>query len=722
MSFLDLAGPDESTEAKPAKKKSFLDLAGGAPKRTPATFDTTPEKAASMRADILKSGDQQLLAEFDAKFPAVASAPIPGESGAGRGRMPASAYARPPEVRTGAAAIPTQQEDNGAPYLAPAPPPAPPSLAQRVIGGQEAALTTATGMTSGMAGGLAGAAKNIATGKSPEQGFNEGAAQFTYRPRTASGQEQAENVGQAMATHGPAMFAIGPELAVASRVISGGKPYLAGKVDRSVSAMQEAFAAKKGAPRVEPTAEPAAKPHYRVVDGKITEVEPRAVEPGAEPPRPAYVPSLKDTSPEFQQQLAKIKGPHDDAVVSRHIEADTLPIPVRLTKGQATQDPATLSHEQNMRGKQKDLADRFNLQGKQLVQNVEAIRDAAAPEVRGSNHVENGQSLVDSYKSMDEASRADVSAKYKALSDANGGSLPLNGQDFTAAADAALKKQMKVRYVPKEIAADLEGFRQGGPMTFEDFENLRTNLAAEARKAERAGDGNAAGAINIVRSTLEDLPMTGETAQIKPLADAARKAAKTRFDKIKADPAYKAAINDPAPIGEQSAAADNFVANFVVKGKAANVAKMKAHLAEDPVAQQTMAAGVINYLKNKAGADSVTGNFSQAGYNRALAEIQPKIDSLFDAKTAQQIQALGNVAKYTQAQPRGSYVNNSNTFVAGLADQTAGAAELAANAAVPGLQVGSRIRGALARRSERKAVADLLRPGAGVTRISDFPK
>lgn len=720
MSFLDLAGPDESVAAKPVKAKSFLDLAGPASKK--ATFDT--KDPAAMRRDILAHGGagpegRALLAEFDAQFPNAAA-----PAGAGRGRMPASAYASPPEVRTGAAAIPTQQEENGAPYLAPPPPGPSPTLTQRVVGGHEAALTTLTGLTGGMVGGMAGAAKNIVTGKSPEQGFNEGAAQFTYRPRTESGQEQAETIGNVLATHGPSVIGIGPELALAGRAISAKIPTArvagAAAVDRSMNAMQEAFAAKKGAPaRVEPTAEPAAKPRYKLVNGEAQLTEAPAA--GEAP----HVPSIKDAPPEFQAEIAKIKpNDVDPAVLSRHIEAQTLPIPIQMSEGQARVSPGLISEEMNSRGgKASRVSPEFyNKQGKQLVENIEVIRDAAAPEVRGSNHVENGQSLVDSYKTLDQAAKADVSAKYRALSDANGGSLPLNGQDFTAAADAALKKQMKGRYVPKEIAADLDGFREGGPMTFEDFENLRTNLAAEARKAERAGDGNAAGAINIVRSTLEDLPMTGETAGIKPLADAARQAAKARFDKIKADPAYKAAINDPAPIGEQSAAADNFVSNFVVKGKAANVAKMKAHLAEDPVAQQTMAAGVINYLKNKAGADPVTGHFSQAGYNRALKEIEPKLVQLFDPKTAQQIQAVGNVAKYVQTQPRGSYVNNSNTLVAAGKEAVKGALEGAANVAAQGVPVGTWTRRVLAGRAENKAAAKATQPGAGVTRISDFPK
>lgn len=755
LTFLDLAGPPDDSDVAPPpaptppkKKVTFLDLAGPPP--TPPTFDTN--NPAAMRADIVAHGGsgpdgRALLAAFDAKYPNAANPPAPPQAGAGRGTMPASAYARLSELVTGAAAIPG--------YQAPAPRPPEPSLWQKVVGGHEAALTSLTGMTSGFTGGVLHAAGTgvdaaVRTGlyralgqplpedlkgdgaipRAMDNAFTEGAQALTYAPRSASGQDQAEDIGHAMSYYGPSLIGIGPEIAMVGRSMrpsaQGAQAFVGTSVDRSVDGMHRVFGANATPARVEPTmsgtppvaagTEPAlgAKPRYKLVNGEAQLVD----APPAGEPAP-HVPSIKDTSPELQAAIGKVKGPLNDAVVSRHIEAETLPVPIRLTKGQATQDPTLLSNEMNLRGGQPELAAHYNEQGKLLVQNIDALRDQAAPDVKATNHVENGQSLVDSYKTMDEAAQADISAKYEALADANGGTLPLDGKAFAAAADAALAKNLKSNHVPAGIAADLAAFRDGASMTFEDFESLRSNLAAEARSNT---NGNQVGAANIIRSTLESLPMTNETAAIKPLADAARSAAKARFDAINADPAYKAAANDAAGVGEQSPAADNFINNYVVKGKVANVAQMRQSLASDPVAQQTMAAGVINYLKNKAGADPVTGTFSQAGYNRALAEIAPKLNQLFDPKTAQQIQALGNVAKYTQAQPRGSFVNNSNTFVAALGNKAATGLEKAGNLAVPGLGLGTDVRAALARRAVRKGVEDVLRPGAGVMRLSDLMK
>jgi hypothetical protein len=428
--------------------------------------------------------------------------------------------------------------------------------------------------------------------------------------------------------------------------------------------------------------------------------------------------NVRQLSPELREvvtQAAK-QGELNPESFQRHVEADQLPIPIRLSRGQATQDVRLLSEEQNARAKNPEFAARFQQQNKQLIENLDEVRRETAPTVVGNDHIQNGQTLVDAYKSMDETARADISAKYKALEEANGGEFPVNGQAFVKAADAALSKKMKGRYVPPEVSGDLAELRDGGAMTFETFENLRTNLAAAARKAERSGDGNAASAINIVREHLENLPIEGEAANIKPLADAARSAAKARFDRIKSDPAYKAATEDAVGAGESSPLADNFVERYVVKGKGAHIKKMREHLAGDDVAQETIAAGALNYLKNKAGVDAYTneGNFSQAGYNKALNELLPKMNDLVPGETAETLQRIGATARATQAQPRGSYVNNSNTFVSQLGNHAANVLEGMANVKAGGIPVGTFVRKKLGGRSEKKFVEESLKPGAGL--------
>ena len=434
--------------------------------------------------------------------------------------------------------------------------------------------------------------------------------------------------------------------------------------------------------------------------------------------------ALSVATPELQKALSVI--PVDKVnlpTLQRHIEADTLPVPVRLTEGQATGDIVKLSNEQNRRGKDPELAQRFNEQNGQLVENIGEIRQRAAPDVYGTKTIENSQGIIDAYKALDETKNTDIRAAYKALEDANGGQFPIDGATIAKNAEAALGKKLKTEFLPPSIARQLERFKTE-PMTFEQFEAMRTNLATEIRKAEKASDGNAATASSIVRQALEDLPLQGGASALKPLADKARTLAKTRFDLLKKDPAYKAAVDDAVP-------ADKYLDKFVVNGVNKNVQTMVNNLGRNSEAHQHMAAGTINWLKDKAGIVDETGNFSQAGYNKALKRLDDvkNVQEIFNPETASQLKTLGNVARYTQAQPRGAFVNNSNTLVGALAEKAGGltkaGVEKGLNVAVPGLQLGTSVMEMRARRAAEAETRKALELGAGTkqtgkNKISDI--
>ncbi len=424
--------------------------------------------------------------------------------------------------------------------------------------------------------------------------------------------------------------------------------------------------------------------------------------------------ALLGATPELKAVLTGIPFEQTNVpTFMRHIEADSLPVPIRLTKGQASGDIVQLSNEQNRRGKDTQLAQRFNEQNGLLIDNINEIRTNAAPDAYGTKIIENSQGIIDAYKTLDGDRNKKISTAYKALEDANGGQFPIDGAQLASNAEAMLGKKLKTEFLPPSIKSQLERFKSGEPMTFEQFEAMRTNLAAEIRKAERSGDGNAAMSSSIVREALEQLPLTGEAAtKLKPLADSARSLAKERFDMLKKDPAYKAAVDDVVP-------ADKYLQKFVVNGVNKNIATMVNHLGKDSVAHQHMAAGTVNWLKDKAGIVDETGNFTQAGFNKALKQLDDvkNMEQIFTPEAASQLKTLGNVARYTQAQPRGGFQNNSNTLVASLAEkakQTIGvAAEGGLNMAVPFLQLGTTVKEMRARRANEAEVRKALEIGAG---------
>jgi hypothetical protein len=430
--------------------------------------------------------------------------------------------------------------------------------------------------------------------------------------------------------------------------------------------------------------------------------------------------ALTGATPEFQQlysnmPLDKVNTP----VVLRHLEGDSLPVPVRLTEGQATGDLVKISNEQNLRGRNPEFAYRFQQQNQALVDNVPAIRERAAPDVYAPKTIDSSQAIIDAYRTLDSERSGAISAAYKALEDANGGSFPVDGAAIARTADTMLAKKLKTEFLSPSIRSQLERFKAGEPMTFEQFEAMRTNLAAEIRKAERTGDGNAATAASIVRDAMEQLPIQGQAAALKPLADKARSLARERFEALRKDPAYKAAVDETVP-------ADKYFDKYVIGGHNKNINTMIQTLGRDSPAHQHIKAGTINWLSDRAGIVDGKGNFSQANYNKAIKRLDDvnNFGAIFDPETSLQLKTLGNVANYTQFQPRGAFVNNSNTLVGYLANKAAGGLETAGNVIglkTIGYPLGSEGRRVIQGARERAEVKRALEPGAGST-LQDISK
>jgi len=420
--------------------------------------------------------------------------------------------------------------------------------------------------------------------------------------------------------------------------------------------------------------------------------------------------ALSVATPELQQAISAI--PIDKVnipTLQRHIEADALPVPVRLTEGQATGDVVKLSNEQNRRGKDPVLAQRFNEQNGQLVENLGLIRDKAAPDVYGTKKIENSQGIIDAYKELDNNLNTGINADYQALRDAAGGQFPVDAPKLLQNVEAKLKKELLSNEAPKGQFSELQRLAKDKNMTFEDYLSLRRNLGDIARTSQ---DGSVRKAASYMIEELEKLPLQKEAAALKPLADKARASAKARFQMLEKDPAMKAAVNDVVP-------ADKFIDKFVVNGVNKNINTMVENLGRDSPAHQHMAAGTVNWLTDKAGIVDGNGNFSQAGYNRALKQLDDvqNLNMIFNQEAASQLKTLGNVARYTQAQPRGAFVNNSNTLVGAMAEKAAGltkaGVEGGLNLAVPGLQLGTSVMEMRARRAAEAETRKALETGAG---------
>jgi hypothetical protein len=377
---------------------------------------------------------------------------------------------------------------------------------------------------------------------------------------------------------------------------------------------------------------------------------------------------------------------------------------MKLLPGQARGDQKLISEEMNKRGQFGDLSDAYRQQNTQLIQNAERIREEAAPDVYTTTKVGHADTIIKAYTDLDDALTKEISTKYKALEAANGGDFPLNAKRFVDMANEELHKKLLFEHVPGPVRSTMNTLAEAKKMTFEQFEALRTNLARVQRSA---ADGNERAAAGVIRQALEDLPLPSGAAQLKPLADEARAAARARFALIERDPAFKAVVNGKAR-------PDNFINNFVVRADRNTVAIMKDTLAHDPVALQTMAAGTLDEMK--AAAVGTTGNFSQSAYNKILGELnaREKLRIIFDTDTAKKVETLGRVAGYTQIEPKGGWVNRSNTFVSAAKEMAASGLERSANMLTLGFPSGTLVRGAARAAIEKRAINKVTQTGAGI--------
>jgi hypothetical protein len=181
---------------------------------------------------------------------------------------------------------------------------------------------------------------------------------------------------------------------------------------------------------------------------------------------------------------------------------------------------------------------------------------------------------------------------------------------------------------------------------------------------------------------------------------------------LEKDPAFKAAVDDSIP-------ADKYINKFVVNGVNKNIQTMVNNLGRNSEAHQHMAAGTINWLKDKTGIIDEKSNFSQKQYNEALKKLDDvkNLQEIFNGESASKLKTLGNVANYTQFQPRGAFVNNSNTLVGAMAENARNlvgkTVEGSLNLAVPGVQIGTSLMEMRARRAAEAETKKSLELGAG---------
>lgn len=368
----------------------------------------------------------------------------------------------------------------------------------------------------------------------------------------------------------------------------------------------------------------------------------------------------------------------DPAAVRRL--ADFRNIGATPTTGQITMDPRLITEQENLARRQmaaggamvgRDLGSLKNQNAQRVIDTIDGIERSPM-----DGYVA-GERLIGRVQSADAAMDAGEQALYRTARNEAGRDVPLDRRAFVDRAFDNLVDNNAEAFLPAEIRQILNQISVGQvtvngqprqvPFNVNVIDQLKTILATATRNTR---DGNVRKAIASVRDALENTPVQSLDGNPMPPAamrafDAARTAARDRREWQGSAAFIEDALGGATP--------DNFVQKHILSSRNFNeVARIRDDIQADPELLGGIRAQIVNYIKNRGGLDADVTKFSSKGLEDGLRAIgNRKLELFFSPEEIQQLRSAINVAKYIQAQPIGSAVNNSNsaTTVMGLLDR-----------------------------------------------------
>lgn len=369
----------------------------------------------------------------------------------------------------------------------------------------------------------------------------------------------------------------------------------------------------------------------------------------------------QSTNPELQQRIKSIpiNEVNPEALQIRLLEDK---YGINLTQGQRTGNKKIYANEWNNRAAHPDtLGPLFESQPRQIMEAIDNLKYDLTPDVRTSSPSQLGQTVINRFVANDKARLADIDSKYQALRDAAGGDLPVDAPKLFSNIETRLKKDLQL--------TDAEGMSQfkelkrladSNAMTYDNFLALRRNLGTEARTNTNGTIRNIAGTMI---EELEKLPLRQEAANLQPLAQAARSAAKARFDLIKANPAYKDALSKeltPTELesGLTSIGAEKFIDRHIQsKG---GLMRVLDELGRESDAHQAIRAHELENLKVASGFKEGKGDFTPRGMTNYLHQRRDRLFDIYGPQGVQNLMELDLIGSRI-AQPKANVFNTSNT-------------------------------------------------------------
>jgi hypothetical protein len=407
------------------------------------------------------------------------------------------------------------------------------------------------------------------------------------------------------------------------------------------------------------------------------------------------------------------------AMIAARAQAESLPVPVRLMKGQASGDPMQFSKEQNLRGivgVGEPLTTRLQEQNAAFIQNLDALGAKNAPDT-----VSTGTSIADKVQGFWDGLQKQKNDLYGAVRNSRG--QPAMMDQFTAARQIRDELDTPAAshaydLLPANIQRTIGDLEDGKlPLTVAQMQALDKTWG----EAARGTDGSTAYAINTARRILGNAPVqddVGEEARQAYMA--ARQAHAQQMSLI--DPKLQNGLPNPqfqplvkAVVVDGKPAEGLFQTHFM--GAAPSVAgKNLAFLSKlDPTAPQQIGQTLMGEIKRTAlsSASDERGTVSQSVLNSWAGDPvkAARMEALLPEPAVQTYRNLAATVENAKRFPVAATVNTSNTGSAVVNAAASAMKEGIVSKVAKSLPFVNRVADTVAQARKETAVQGALSPG-----------
>jgi len=352
------------------------------------------------------------------------------------------------------------------------------------------------------------------------------------------------------------------------------------------------------------------------------------------------------------------------------------------TRGSVTLDPVQITREMNL-AKTGANSGNKGLHGLAQVQNqnnsrlIQLMDELGAS--RGVDAQSAGEQITSSIIGRRDSLRAAEKSAWDAARSSPGYRQPISPRVISDI-NQSLGDEGLMPFMNPTISRYMESFMDGKqPFTPQDYRNLQSMLSREIAKGGNEGYAAKTAARVLGGSDVQPITnpggidfgnsvLTADMAQRLRAMDAApasaidavnraRQATRAAYAYEESSPLVRRVLSD----GESSD--PMAIAKKYVIGGTPTQAKVLAREV-GPEGLPVIRDAIVNHLKNFAirSQENDVGKFGQSAFNQELKRIgDKKLSQFFQPEEIEMLKRIGRVASYTQVQPVGSAVGNSNT-------------------------------------------------------------